>query len=73
VNSETIWHCSKCLGTHITQEYHIMMPVNAPPQTDHISLLYSGEYIDFYWCETCKEQRDALDFITGEEADATHV
>jgi len=45
------------------------MPVNEPPQLDHISILSSGELIDYYWCGSCNEELHWDEMITAEEAD----
>ena len=62
-------HCPYCYSSNLLQEMSVFMPVNEPPQLDHISILSSGELLDYYYCVTCNEVLLLAEMITAEEAD----
>ena len=61
--------CPICYSSNLMQEMSVSMPVNEPPQLDHISILSSGELMDYYWCGNCNEVLLLGEMITAEEAD----
>jgi hypothetical protein len=75
--------CPYCYSSNLKQEMSVFMPINEPPQLDHISILSSGELLDYCWCDSCGAQLLLDEMITAEEADlkirikegddATHV
>ena len=62
-------HCPYCYSSNLLQEMSVFMPVNEPPQLDHISILSSGELMDYYYCGSCEEQLHWDEMITAEVAD----